>query len=95
MANRSDTCRFKNKNANRWWQVTVLMSQALRHSFIHLVTKQNAVVMNRLLITDSPNHSKLQIRSLTKHHCMLLGDSHQMIRISLEPLLFRCKIEQT
>ncbi len=30
-----------------------------------------AVVMNGLLITDYPNRSKLQISSLTKHHCCL------------------------
>ncbi len=55
MANMSDTWRFKNKTTNRWQQVTVLMSQASRRSFIHSVTKQNAVVMNGLLITDSQN----------------------------------------
>lgn len=55
MANQSDTCRFKNKTTNRRRQVAVLMSQASRHSIIHSVTKQNAVAMNGLLITDSPN----------------------------------------
>ncbi len=55
MANMSDTWRFKNKTTNRWQQVTVLMSQASHRSFIHSVTKQNAVVMNGLLITDSQN----------------------------------------
>ncbi len=59
-------------------------------SFIHSVTKQNAVVMNGLLITDSPNRSKPQIRSLTKHRCKLLGDAHQMILLEL--LLFCYKI---
>ncbi len=38
-------------------------------SFIHSVTKQMAVVINGLLITDSPNRSELQIPSLTKHRC--------------------------
>ncbi len=38
-------------------------------SFIH--SKQKAVVMSGLLITDSPSRSKLQIPSLTKHRCSL------------------------
>ncbi len=56
-------------------------------SFIRSVTKQKAVVMNGLLITDSLNRSKLQIRSLTKHCCMLLGDAHQMLGNSLELII--------
>ncbi len=50
--------------------VTVLMSEAVT-SFIQSIRKQKAIVMNGLLITDSPNHSKLQIPSLTKHSCFL------------------------
>ncbi len=69
MAKRSETCRFNTKKACRWWQV--ILSEASLHSFIHSVTKQMAVVMNGLLITDSPNRSKLQIPSLTKHSCCL------------------------
>ncbi len=64
-------------------------------SFIHSFSNKAAVVMNGLLITDSLNRSKPQICSLMKHCCMLFGDTHQMIRISLELLLFCCKIEQT
>ncbi len=71
MAKRSETCIFNTKTASRWQQVTVLLSKASLHSFIHSVTKQMAVVMNGLLITDSPNHSKLQIPSLTKQRCSL------------------------
>ncbi len=78
VTNQSDICRFKNKTASRWRQV--LMSQ----SSLHSITKQNPVVMNGLLITDSPIRSEPQIRSLMKHRCMLLGDAHQMIRISME-----------
>ncbi len=71
MANLSDTRRFKYKSTNRWQQV--LMSQASRRSFIHSVTKQKAIVMNGLLISDS------QIPSLTKHRFMLLGDDTDFI----------------
>ncbi len=41
------------------------------HSFIHSVRKQRVVVMNGLLITDPPSHSKRSISSLTKHRCCL------------------------
>ncbi len=41
------------------------------NSFIHSVRKQKAILMNVLLITDSPSRSKLQIPSLTKQRCCL------------------------
>ncbi len=64
MANRSDTCSFKIKPP-------ILTSQASRHS----LSNEPAVIMNGILITDSPNHS------LTTH--TLLGDAHQVLRILL------------
>ncbi len=68
---------------------------SLIHLFIHSFSNEAAVVMNGLLITDSLIRSKPPIRSLMKHCCMLFGDTHQKIWISLELLLFCCKIKQT
>ncbi len=67
--------------------VDLKITPPIGDSFIHSFSNEAAVVMNGLLITDSLNRSKLQIRSLMKHSCMLFGDTHQMIRISLELLL--------
>ncbi len=63
---------------------------------IHSETRQLAVLMNGPLNQSTHSiHSNTLIHSLTKHRCVLLGDTqHFCCAVALIATIFGCEIEQ-